>query len=83
MTDARTLDRVSQRGEERTMARTYYTAQGDLHDYQTGYYLRPATEAEIAASDRAAERDGGRGVISEDDLSAPVPVEAVREHDAN
>jgi hypothetical protein len=36
---------------------------GDLRDYETGSYLRPATEAEQKASRDAAESDGGAGVI--------------------
>lgn len=36
---------------------------GDLHDYDTGDYIRPATAAERDASRRAAECDGGAGVI--------------------
>jgi len=44
--------------------RTYYTDAGDLHDYQTGDLLRRATEAEIAASDAAAEYDGGVGAFA-------------------
>jgi hypothetical protein len=38
-------------------------AGGDLHNYATGAYLRPATVAERDASAAAAEVDGGAGVI--------------------
>lgn len=38
----------------------------NLHDYQTGQYLRPATAEELAASIAAAETDGGAGVIEVD-----------------
>jgi hypothetical protein len=34
-----------------------------LHDYATGEFLRDATVEEQAASIRAAESDGGAGVI--------------------
>ena len=37
---------------------------GDLHDYHTGEYIRPATRDERDASYAAAKRDGGAGVIS-------------------
>jgi hypothetical protein len=37
--------------------------QNDLIEYYTGYFLRSATRAEIAASRGAAKRDGGAGVI--------------------
>ena len=36
---------------------------GDLHDYATGEYLRPATKEERTASRDAARSDGGSGVI--------------------
>ena len=34
-----------------------------LYEYDTGSYVREATEEEHAASDAAAEADGGVGVI--------------------
>ena len=37
-----------------------------LHDYQTGEYLREATREEHIESVQAANRDGGRGVITVD-----------------
>lgn len=45
--------------EEEAIGGTY----GDLHDYRTGRYIRPATQDERDASCRAAESDGGAGVI--------------------
>ena len=42
------------------------TAHGDLMDYATADYLRPATADELAASTDQAERDGGAGVIDVD-----------------
>ena len=36
---------------------------GNLHDYKTGRYLRPATTAETLASIIAAESDGGVGAF--------------------
>ena len=45
---------------------------GDLHDYGTGAFLRPATAAEQAASLEAAEVDGGAGVIEIDGRSVYV-----------
>ena len=41
-------------------------ASGDLTDYDTGEAIRPATAEERAASIRAAEHDGGAGVIDVD-----------------
>lgn len=35
----------------------------NLYDYTTGDYIRNATAAEAAASEQAAEYDGGAGVI--------------------
>lgn len=35
----------------------------DLHDYNTGSYIREATAAEREASEMAAQLDGGAGVI--------------------
>jgi len=40
-----------------------------LFDYHTAEDLGPATDAQVAASDAAAERDGGRGVIEVDGRS--------------
>ena len=34
-----------------------------LYSYETGQYVRPATSKEAEASDLAALKDGGRGVI--------------------
>jgi len=45
---------------------------GDLHDYQTGAYIRPATEAEQTESVEAAEHDGGAGAIDVDGRSCYV-----------
>lgn len=39
---------------------------GDLHDYETGEYLRPASDHEMKASLDAAESDGGAGAIEAD-----------------
>ena len=36
----------------------------DLMNYQTGEFIRTATADELAASIKAAEHDGGSGVIS-------------------
>lgn len=47
---------------------TYYTLDGDLYHYRTGEYVRPATAEEVAASDAAAERDGGVGAFEADDV---------------
>ena len=46
--------------------KTSETNHGDLHDYTTGDYIRPATAAEQAASVTDAESDGGAGVIDVD-----------------
>ena len=35
----------------------------NLYDYSTGELIREATEDEIAASDKAAARDGGVGAF--------------------
>lgn len=35
----------------------------DLYDYETADYIGPATEAQIAASRAAAEKDGGVGAF--------------------
>ncbi len=43
-----------------------------LHDYKTGEIIRPATDAELAASIEAAKTDGGRGVIVVDGVSCYV-----------
>jgi hypothetical protein len=45
---------------------------GDLRDYNTGSYLRPATAGEQKASRDAAESDGGAGVIEIDGQSCYV-----------
>jgi len=45
---------------------------GDLHDYATGEYLRPATQAERELSDDAQRLDGGCGVITVDGRSCYV-----------
>jgi hypothetical protein len=37
-----------------------------LHDYHTGEYIREATAEELEESKRAAELDGGAGVIEVD-----------------
>jgi hypothetical protein len=46
---------------------TYETNYGDLCDYQTGAYMRPATREQRDASRAAAECDGGAGVILVDE----------------
>lgn len=38
----------------------------DLHNYETGEYIRPATTEELRESIDAATRDGGAGVIGVD-----------------
>ena len=38
---------------------------GDLHDYRTGAYIRPATAEELAESIEA-EQDGGAGAFELD-----------------
>lgn len=58
------------------------TATANLHDYQTGEYLRPATADELAASIAAAEEDGGAGVIKVDGR-AVYAVEAMTRIKAN
>ena len=40
---------------------------GDLMNYRTGEYIRPATADEYLASVAAARMDGGAGVIETDD----------------
>lgn len=44
-------------------------SEANLHDYQTGAALRPATEEELQSSIEAARRDGGAGVIEIDGRS--------------
>lgn len=46
-----------------TTTRTAYVNSGDLYDYRTGDYLRPATEDEERRSMEAAKTDGGAGAI--------------------
>lgn len=63
-----------------TMTRTCYTdSYGDLMDYETARTIRPATAEEIAASDEAAQLDGGRGVIDAQ-VPAWVGLETARRH---
>jgi hypothetical protein len=50
----------------KTDRKCYTDTDGYLVDYRTGLSIRKATAEEIAASDAAAARDGGRGVISVD-----------------
>lgn len=45
---------------------------GDLHDYRTGDYIRPATIEETADCINAARHDGGAGVILVDGRSCYV-----------
>jgi hypothetical protein len=61
---------MRKRNEERTMTTQIKTATnyGDLHDYTTGEYIRPATAAERKASDEA----GDEGVIRVDGRSCYV-----------
>jgi hypothetical protein len=54
-----------------TMTRTA-TDFGTLCNYQTGEPIRPATEQERTDSDKAAEFDGGCGVIEVDGASCYV-----------
>ena len=54
------------------MKHTYYVTCGELYHYTTGDQLRPATASEERASERAAQYDGGAGVIDDSDLSRPV-----------
>lgn len=44
----------------------------DLHNYETGDYIRPATEDEAKASERASHLDGGAGVILVDGTASYV-----------
>jgi hypothetical protein len=44
----------------------------DLHNYNTGEYIREATDEECEASVKAAESDGGAGVIVVDGVSCYV-----------
>jgi len=41
-----------------------YTEDGTLHDYQSGDFIRRATDAEAQASVEAAKSDKGAGVIT-------------------
>ena len=43
-----------------------FVGNGDLHDYRTGAYIRPATAAELVASLEAAHLDGGSGLFEID-----------------
>ena len=45
---------------------------GDLHDYQSGMYIRPATLAQAEASAAAVLVDGGHGIILVDGISCYV-----------
>jgi hypothetical protein len=45
---------------------------GDLHDYQSGMYVRPATKAQADASSAAAMVDGGHGIIQVNGISCYV-----------
>lgn len=45
---------------------------GTLRNYKTGTVIRPATTEEAEASRKAAERDGGTGVIEVDGVSCYV-----------
>ena len=42
---------------------SYY---GDLHDYRTGAFIRPATAEELLESIEAAKDDGGAGAFELD-----------------
>ena len=55
---------------------------GDLHDYATGAYIRPATRSERDASREAAESDGGAGVILVDDDGRILRADDARADDA-
>ncbi len=50
---------------------------GDLHDYKTGEFIRPATEREYLASITESERDGGAGVIEVDGRACYVQGDAM------
>jgi len=39
---------------------------GDLHDYRTGAFIRPATREELLESIEAAKDDGGAGAFELD-----------------
>lgn len=51
---------------------TATTTHGDLHDYTTGEYIRPATAAEKAASDAEVAAGHPEGVITVDGRSCYV-----------
>lgn len=59
-------------GIEPTFERPATATPGDLHDYRTGEYIRPATQAETDESIAQAARDGGAGVIAVDGRSCYV-----------
>jgi hypothetical protein len=44
----------------------------ELMDYETGAFLRPATDEELSESIEAAKHDGGAGVIIRDGRKAYV-----------
>ena len=49
-----------------TETTTDASVRASLHDYETGEYIRPATQEELDESVSAAECDGGAGVIDVD-----------------
>lgn len=44
-----------------------FVSNGNLHDYRTGAFIRPATAEELVESLEAAEDDGGSGVFEIED----------------
>jgi hypothetical protein len=55
---------------------------GDLHDYSTGEYLRPATKAELTKSLEAAFDGSGEGVFKLDGRAVYVEGESHEAHRA-
>ena len=49
----------------------------DLHNYETGEFIRPATTDELRLSIDASTRDGGAGVITVDGVRCYVIGEEV------
>lgn len=54
---------MSKQAQEQGTRKVYVDESGYLVDYRTGETIRRATPEEAEKSRRAAERDGGRGVI--------------------
>ena len=49
-----------------------FVRNGDLCDYRTGAFIRPATAEELVESLEAAEDDGGIGAFNQDDRAVYV-----------